>query len=78
MTAEELIKMYAEMRKIDGKNWLSRRADLSDIVYILRKGLLAIGNHEELAQMLWTLYNELESVDSCELASLVKNEFWKE
>lgn len=80
MTPEQLVKLYSAVRSFDrkSKNVMNCRADLSNMVYMLWKGVNSIENHEELSNLLMDLYTELESVDSLDLFELVGGDvFWE-
>lgn len=64
MTALEFDKMTKAMRRCGHE--LKTRADAEEPAYMLYRGLQAIGR-TELADELWELYNEMESMDSAEI-----------
>lgn len=67
MTAKELDKMVDKMREFGGT--IDTRCRLENYIFLLDKGLRAAGK-DELANQLLELNNEIDKVDTIELAKL--------
>lgn len=64
MTAKELDTMTRAMR--DCGHAIKNRTEAEEPVYMLCKGLRAIGR-DDLVSELWKLYDEMENVDSSDI-----------
>ena len=67
MTAKELDTMVNAMRT--RYNNVDTRSDITDAIYYLRRGLLAI-EKDDLAEKLLELYVEIDGVDTSEIVKL--------
>ena len=67
MTAKELDTMVNAMRT--KYNNVDTRSDITDAIYYLRRGLLAI-EKDDLAEKLLELYVEIDGVDTSEIVKI--------
>lgn len=67
MTATEMDRMVNAMRSCGAE--IPTRFNLDNYAYYLMRGLDAIGRRE-LAEQLQELYDEMESVDTCEVHAI--------
>lgn len=67
MTAKELDTMVRTMREYGAE--IKSRSDVEQYAYCLRRGLMAI-KRNDLADQLWQLYDEMDSIETLELMDL--------